>query len=76
LLLDGYGNSLLEGLRVRTGIVGLQPDLRRGDIWELRYRQGRNSDRADYDRKDRNHDCDDGPIDEELGHNSIPLRSV
>src|SRR3984957_8309308 len=73
LLLDGYVNSLLESLRVRTRIVGLQPDLRRGDTWELRYRQGRNCDRTDYDRKDRNYDCDNGPIDEELGHNSIPF---
>src|ERR1700733_1756091 len=66
-------SSALESLRVRTRVVGLQPDLRRGGIRELRYRQGRNCDCTDYDRKDRNHDCDNGPIDEELGHSSIPF---
>ncbi len=41
LLLDGCGDSLLKSLRIGTGIVGLQPDLRRSDLRELRDRQGR-----------------------------------
>jgi hypothetical protein len=59
---------LLESLRICTWIVGLQPDLRRSDLRELRYRQGEDCDYADYDREDRNHDRDDGPSNEKVRH--------
>jgi hypothetical protein len=59
---------LLESLRICTWIVGLQPDLRRSDLRELRYRQGDDRYYADYDREDRNHDRDDGPSNEKVRH--------
>ena len=68
LLLDGCSNCLLESLRISTWIVGLQPDLRRSDLRELRYRQGDDRDYADYDREDGNHDGDDWPSNEKVRH--------
>src|SRR5271154_184819 len=79
LLLDGHRNGLLKRLRICTRIVGLQPDLRRSDLRELRYRQSLNADRADYNGKNRNHDRDDRSSNEKVRHgqrSSVPLYGV
>ena len=67
-LLDGGGNRLFEGDRVRSDIGGLQHDLRRRDVRKLRDRKLDHCDDAENHHDDRNHHRDDRTIDEEFGH--------
>ena len=66
LLLDGSGNRLLQGLRVRADVGGQDLNLRRSDVGELGDRQAQDGDRADHHHDDGNHHGDDGTVDKEL----------
>ena len=60
------GDGLLECLGVGAGVGGLDLDLRRNDVGELRDGQAQHRHEADDDREDRDDDGDDGPADEEV----------
>ena len=66
LLLDGGGHGLLDGLSIGAYVVGLDEDLRRNDLGELRHRQAHQRDEANNDHDGGDHHRDDRAIDEEF----------
>ena len=68
LLLDRRGDRLLDRHRVRSRVGSRDDDLRRNDVGELRHRKPPQRDEPRDDRHDRDDDSDDGPADEESGH--------
>src|SRR6266849_9179331 len=71
LLFDGRGDGLLQGLRVRADIGGLQLNFRWNDVRKLRHGQACDGDRAHNHHKDGDHHRDDRTVDEELRHSSV-----
>ena len=63
-------------MRIGADVGGLHLHFRRRDRRELRYRKGDDGDRANDDREKRDHDGDDGAIDEEPGHVNLLLRRL
>ncbi len=66
LLFDGRCNGLLDGLRIRANVVGLNLHFRRSDARELRHGKGRDGDRADDDHQNGDHHRNDRPVDKEV----------
>src|SRR5207248_5967057 len=71
LLLDRRRHGLLDGLRVRADIVGLNLDFGWSDVGKLRYGNIGNRHCADDDHQDRDHHRDDGAANEEVGHDYL-----
>ena len=70
LLLDGNGDGLLHGKRVRPRISGIYLDLRISDVGKLRDRQTGHGHDTHQHHQDGNHHRNNGAVDEEFGHDS------
>ncbi len=68
LLLDGRGNCLLQGLRVRPDIRSQDLNLGRSDAGKQRDRQAQDGERANQHQNDGDHHGNDGTVDKKLWH--------
>src|SRR5258707_1868714 len=73
LLFDGRGDGLLQGLRVRADIGGLQLNFRGDDVRKLCHGQRCDGDHAYYHHQDGDHHRHDGAPYEEIRHGSCFL---